>query len=52
MKHSKAEDFHLSVEDAIAQWWITYQQALDQRQASLLGWDDIVDLYWENYNNA
>ena len=35
MKYSKAEDFHRSVEDAIPQSWIGYQQSLDQIQASL-----------------
>ena len=49
MKYSKADDFHRSIEDAIEQWWLIFEQSLDERQANLMEWDDVVRLYWEIY---
>ena len=51
MKYSKAADFHRSIEDAIEQWWIVVKQSLDERQVSLMEWQDVVDLYWEHLLN-
>ena len=49
MKYSKADAFHRSIEDAIEQLWLIFEQSLDERQANLMEWDDVVRLYWENY---
>ena len=49
MKYSKADFFDRAVEDALEQWWLIFEQSLDERQANLMEWDDVVRLYWENY---
>ena len=50
-KLSKAEDFNLSVEDEIDRWWFSFKHSLDERQLSLMEWQDVADLYWEHLLN-
>ena len=51
MKYCKAEEFHLSVEDKIDEWWLVFQHSLDTRQLLLMTAQDVVDLYWEHLLN-
>lgn len=51
MKYCKAEDFHLSVEDKIDEWWTVFKHSLDDRQLLLMTAQDVVDLYWEHLLN-